>query len=128
MAHLSRQSYVPIVRSRTKTIVGLLSLGEFVNFDGTETTRALDSGAVVDVEKWTPDTPPRADKNPWFMAMVIDDENFKASAYRGYVDFVDINAVKPAIAFGSPGGSPNLVQVTDGAALEILGKNAIRFA
>lgn len=116
----SSQTLIPIIRSATKTIVGILQLGSFVKFRGTETSYTLPSTVVVPIQQWVPDTPPRADKAPWVMAMVIADVDYVSNAYRGYAEFLPLEAVLPAIQFNSAGGLPNRVVETPGSLLDLL--------
>ena len=120
----SRQTVIPIIRSATKSLVGYYDLGGFFTYVGTETTQRLPSGLSIAIKKWTPNTPPSEENNPWFMAVVITEQTFSDKTFSGYPEFSQTRDALPDRHFTSPNTSPNLFYNTPGVLLDVLGKKS----
>jgi hypothetical protein len=104
----SRQTLIPVVRLRTKTVLGGINIGSFVNFIGNETTINAISGQAIPIQPYYPDND-RSLVKPWYMAYVVDEDNYRLQEYLAYSDFESVNEFNTKVKFQSPATMPNLV-------------------
>lgn len=125
MTTLFRTTFLPIIRSSTKTVVGGLNLGGFKGFTGAETTWTLPSGKTINIQKWTTTSPNTSGRlASWIMAMVIDDVAYKNYSFQGYAEFQTLAGVMDNTTWLSSSGSPNVQQYSPGTLLTTLSAQA----
>jgi hypothetical protein len=125
MAILFRTTFLPIIRSLTKEVLGGYNLGGFKGFVGTETTWTLPSGKTINIQKWTTTSPNTSGRlAPWVMASVIDEPTYKNQFYMGYAEWQPVSGVMDNTQWNSSAGSPNVQQYTQGTLLSTFSAQA----
>ena len=125
---LHRTTLMPIIRLRTKTIVGAYNLGRFAGFSGAETTYTLPSAKVLTIAQWTPNsanqTPVKGQNGltraKWHMAVTIDETTFANKFYMGYAEFVPLEQLYDSTRFVAAAGLPQRIDSTPGNLLTTL--------
>lgn len=117
------QHFLPCYDLQTKKILGVLTLTGNVQFVGDETTYALPSGKVCNVQRIVPEPSIHRAQNPDYMAAIFTRYEVKLEAHRGFPEFLALSDlpggnIMPNTWWNSPGGIPNLLHHDDGVVLK----------
>jgi hypothetical protein len=117
---ISKQTLIPVIRVSRKQVLGGYVTGGFINFTGSETTFALPgSGHTIPIVQWFPDNV-RNGKRKWFMAYLVDEDNFRLRGYTAHNDFVSSSEMNPVTTFRSPSSMPGIVYNTPGTLADLM--------
>ena len=109
------QTFLPIIKSDTKRVLGLYSIASTV-FVGTETTFALAEGSVP-VGLFTPEPSIIRRQSGPFMAALPTHIDIVQQAYKGYGQYIPVESVAPANNWSVTPGAGAQLQTFDGALL-----------